>query len=235
MSATLSLRAVRAAVPDGDDERVLLDRVELDLHPGSITVVTGRSGSGKSTLLSIAGLLRRPDGGEVLVRGTQTSGIAERRRTKLRGQSVGIVYQNANLIPNLTALEQLELVAHVLGHRRGATKAARDLLDALGLGGQERSLPGKLSGGERQRVGIARALMAEPAVLLADERTAALDPELAEQVSALMAQLTHDRELATMIVTHDDAPLAHADVRVHLVDGQLNEVTGATGQPNETG
>jgi putative ABC transport system ATP-binding protein len=221
VSAALALREVRAVVTDGAGERVLLDHVDLDLQPGQITAVTGRSGSGKSTLLSIAGLLRKPDSGEVLVNGQPTGAVSERRRTRLRGQRIGIVYQNGNLIPHLTALEQLELVGHVLGRRRGATARARELLDGLGVGDLAGSLPGRLSGGERQRVGIGRALMAEPAVLLADEPTAALDPGLAEQVSALLDQVTRERRLATMIVTHDRAPLAYASNHVHLANGHL--------------
>jgi putative ABC transport system ATP-binding protein len=208
-------------VPDGPGERVLLDGVDLSLNAGQTTVVTGRSGSGKSTLLAIAGLLRRPDAGEVLVNDAATTKVSERHRTRLRGEAIGIVYQSANLIPNLTAIEQLELVARVLGARRGATERARALLGDLGVAGQEHSLPGTLSGGERQRVGIARALMAEPTILLADEPTAALDRELGQQVSGLLADLTRERRLATMIVTHDDAPLEHATVHVHLADGQL--------------
>lgn len=234
MNAILGLRGVRVAVPDGAGERVLLDGVDFDLRSGEITVVTGRSGSGKSTLLSIAGLLRTPAVGDVLVNGEPTAGLSERRRARLRGRSIGIVYQNANLIPNLTALEQLELVASVLGARRGASGRARELLDGLGLGAQARTLPGQLSGGERQRVGIGRALMASPDVLLADEPTAALDPGLAEQVSTLLAQLTRDRRLATLIVTHDDAPLAHASARVHLADGQLTAVQPAGGSQAPT-
>lgn len=224
MTSVLSLRAIRAAVPDGAGERVLLDELDLHLRAGEVTVVTGRSGSGKSTLLSIAGLLRRPDSGDVVINGEPTTSLPERHRTRLRGQTVGIVYQNANLIPNLTAIEQVELVAHVLGKRRDATARARQLLEALGVDGQADSLPGKLSGGERQRVGIARALMAEPSVLLADEPTAALDPELAEQVSELLARLTRDRNLATMIVTHDAAPLSYANAHVRLDDGHLEHV-----------
>ncbi|MGH2928393.1 MAG: ATP-binding cassette domain-containing protein [Solirubrobacteraceae bacterium] len=128
MTPALSLRSVHAEVPDGTSSRVLLDHVDLDLNAGEITVMTGRSGSGKSTLLAIAGLLRRPDAGEVLINNEPTAEMSERRRTRLRGEHIGIVYQNANLIPNLTALEQLELVAHLLGTRRSVTERARDLL-----------------------------------------------------------------------------------------------------------
>lgn len=221
MSAALQLRDVQAAVPDGAGQRVLFERVDLDVHAGEITVVTGRSGSGKSTLLSIAALLRAPDGGEVILDGRPVPRSGERQRTRLRGRRIGIVYQHANLIPNLTALEQVQLAAHVLGRRQGAAARARQLLDRLGVGDQADTLPGRLSGGERQRVGIARALMAEPSVLLADEPTAALDADLAGQVSGLLAQLTREKGLATLIVTHDDAPLAHASQHVRLADRRL--------------
>jgi putative ABC transport system ATP-binding protein len=224
--SVLSLRGLTADVPDGRDRRVLLDGVDLDLDTGSITAVTGRSGSGKSTLLSLAGLLRRPPAGDVLVEGTATATLSDRERTRLRGARIGIVYQSANLIANLTALEQLELVGHVLG-RRGLTDRARGLLDDLGVGHVADTLPGRLSGGERQRVGIARALIAEPRVLLADEPTASLDPDLAAQVSALIADQTRARGLATLIVTHDGAPLAHADQHLHLADGRLIRRTPA--------
>lgn len=226
MSTVLSLRELHASVPDGSGERVLLDGVDLDLQAGRITVVTGRSGCGKSTLLSIAGLLRRPSAGEVLLDGRPTSGLSERQHTRLRGRRIGIVYQSANL----TTLEQLELVEHVLrpGHRRRYDRARR-LLDDLDLGGRADTLPGKLSGGERQRVGIARALMADPDLLLADEPTASLDPELAAQVSTLLAEQTRARGLATLIVTHDSAPLAHADNAVHLAGGVLAAQDGSVG------
>ncbi|MFW0782956.1 ATP-binding cassette domain-containing protein [Gordonia sp. CPCC 206044] len=226
MTTTLALRGIRATIADGAGERVLLDDVDLDVAAGEITIVTGRSGSGKSTLLAIAGLLRRPSSGDVLIDGMSTAGLKDRQRTQLRGDKVGIVYQNANLIPNLTAIEQLELVGHVLGRRRGITDRARRLLDDLGVGAQADVLPGRLSGGERQRVGIARALIAQPRVLLADEPTSALDRESAEQVAGLLAEQTTARGLATIIVTHDSTPLAHADVQRHLSAGRLLVPTG---------
>lgn len=221
MSAALSIESVRVALRDGGGERVILADASLELSAGEITVLTGRSGSGKSTLLSIAGLLRRPPAGEVTIDGQPTARLSERRRAVLRGERVGIVSQNANLVPNLTALEQLELVDHILHRRRGARGNARELLDRVGVAGQADLLPGRLSGGERQRVAIARALMARPRVLLADEPTAALDPALAEQISALLADQTRELGLAALIVTHDSAPLAYASRHVHLAGGHL--------------
>lgn len=221
----ISLRGVSAAVPDGRGTRTLLDRVDLDVAPGEVLVITGASGSGKSTLLAIAGLLRRPDAGEVTVAGEPASGLSERRRTALRRRKIALVFQAANLFPALTAREQLELVGHINGERRGATRARADgLLRDLGVSAQADIVPAKLSGGERQRVGIARALMTGPAVLLADEPTASLDPARADDVAERLAGEAHRRGLAAIVVAHDDAPLRHADRHLHLADGGLHKL-----------
>jgi putative ABC transport system ATP-binding protein len=225
---TLELRDVRVTVPDGPRRRVLLDGAGLQVAPAELVVITGASGSGKSTLLAVAGLLRSADAGEVLLDGAPTAGLSERRRTRLRREHVAIVYQSANLLPSLTAREQLELVGHIAGERRAAARQRADaLLDELGLADHAGQLPAQLSGGERQRVGIARALMARPTVLLADEPTASLDPGLSAEVAAMLATQTRARGLASVVVTHDDAPLAHADRRLHLAGGRLIEPTGA--------
>src|SRR5699024_6647712 len=145
---------------------------------GEIVVISGDSGSGKSTLLTVAGLLRKPDHGEVRLVGTPTSDLSERQRTTLRRDHLAFVYQSANLLPSLTALEQLQLVGHIRGERPSAIRdRALGLLDDLGIGGRADQLPAELSGGERQRVGIARALMGSPQVLIADEPTTSLDPD----------------------------------------------------------
>lgn len=229
MSEVLQARGLRVTVTDGTVERVVLDDVDLELRAGEIAVVTGRSGSGKSTLLSLVGLLRRPPAGEVTIGGTATSGLSGRARTRLRGRDVGIVYQSANLVPNLTGIEQLELVSHVRGERIDPGSAER-MLETLGVGHCRDRLPQKMSGGERQRVGIARALAGSPLVLLADEPTAALDQELAVEVSELIAEQARQRSIATLIVTHDSAPMAVADRHLHLAGGSLAEQQSATAQ-----
>lgn len=222
--APLVLEGVTYAVPDGDGTRTLLDAVDLTVGAGEVLVVTGPSGSGKSTLLALAGLLRRPQAGEVAIAGAPTAGLSERARTKVRGDEVGIVYQSANLLPTLTAREQLELVGHVNRVPKARRRARVDeLLTGVGLASHAGKLPAHLSGGERQRVGIARALMAEPSVLLADEPTAALDPELGVEVVGLLAEEAHRRGVATVIVTHDHDLLAVADRHVHLDRGALVE------------
>lgn len=226
----LVLAGITQSVPDGRARRTILDRVDLVVEAGEVVVVTGGSGTGKSTLLAIAGLLRRPEAGEVTLGGVAASGLSDRRRTALRKEKLAIVYQSANLFPPLTALEQLELVGHVRGERRADVRArAHDLLEELGLGGQAGNLPSELSGGERQRVGIARALMARPTVLLADEPTASLDPRLASGVAELLATQTRERGLATVLVTHDEEPLRWSDRRLDLAAGSLTEVAAVAG------
>lgn len=222
---SLRLTGIRVAFPDGDGERVVLDGLDLTVEPGEIVAVTGASGSGKSTLLAIAGLLRRAPTGEVTVAGEPTSTLGNRARTAMRRDHLGIVYQSANLLPALTAREQVELVAAVQRRGRSDREArAAALLDDVGLAGRHDQLPRHLSGGERQRVGIARALMGEPSVLLADEPTAALDPERATEIAALLAGEARRRRLATVIVSHDDAPLRHADRVLRLEGGVLHPV-----------
>lgn len=224
----LVLEDLRVAVPDGNRERILLDSVDLTIRAGEIVVLTGASGSGKSTLLAITGLLRRTDSGEVLVAGEPTAVLPERRRAAVRGAQIGIIYQAANLLPSLTAREQLEVVFHIAGRRRAdAKRRATELLEVVGLDHRMDALPQHLSGGERQRVGVARALMAEPSVLLADEPTASLDPELSGDIARLIAKETHARGLAALLVTHDEAPLEVADRHVHLEAGALVERSGA--------
>lgn len=225
---SLELTGVTVTVPDGDGVRTLLSSVDLAVGAGEVVALTGPSGSGKSTLLAVAGLLRRPDAGEVVLAGQAAGGLRERARTRLRARTVGVVYQSANLFPSLTAVEQLEIVAHVQGRLDAAARRrARDLLGELGIADRSALLPRHLSGGERQRVGLARALMAEPRVLLADEPTASLDPRLADEVAGLLAAQARERGLATLVVTHDDAPLRHADRRVELDGGALRPVAAS--------
>lgn len=227
-TASLVCRDLVVTFPDGPGRRTILDHVDLDLSPGEIVTISGDSGSGKSTLLTVAGLLRLSDSGEVTVAGVDASGLSERRRTGVRRDHIAFVYQSANLLPSLTAIEQLQLVGHIRGHRPSTTRArAQALLDDLGLGDRAHQVPGQLSGGERQRVGIARALIAEPNVLIADEPTASLDPARAESVAELLAGAARDRGIATLVVAHDDATRRHADRHLRLEGGTLIEEPSA--------
>ncbi|MFE2930917.1 ABC transporter ATP-binding protein [Streptomyces sp. NPDC059278] len=219
---TLTLADVSLTYPDGDGRLTALDRVSLDVPAGSLTAVVGPSGSGKSSLLAVAATLVTPDSGRVVVAGTETAGLGRKQQAQLRRERIGIVFQQPNLLPSLTAAEQLQVMAHLSG---GAVRAARgralELLDAVGLADQAGRRPHQLSGGQRQRINIARALMNDPAVLLVDEPTSALDHERGAAVLDLLLALTRERSTATVLVTHDLAHLDRADRTVRMDDGRL--------------
>ncbi|MCT2544736.1 ABC transporter ATP-binding protein [Streptomyces atratus] len=219
---TLTLADVTLTYPDGDGRLTALDRVSLDVPAGSLTAVVGPSGSGKSSLLAVAATLVTPDSGRVVVAGTETAGLGRKQQARLRRESIGIVFQQPNLLPSLTAAEQLQVMAHLSG---GAVRAARgralELLDAVGLADQAGRRPHQLSGGQRQRINIARALMNDPAVLLVDEPTSALDHERGAAVLDLLLALTRERSTATVLVTHDLAHLDRVDRTVRMDDGRL--------------
>ncbi|MGI5471462.1 ABC transporter ATP-binding protein [Streptomyces sp. CA-132043] len=223
---TLALTDVTLTYPDGDARLTALDAVSLHVPAGSTTAVIGPSGSGKSSLLAVAATLITPDRGTVTIDGVTTTGMSRARLTALRRDKVGTVFQQPNLLPSLTAAEQLRAMAHVAGRppRRAASRA-RELLAAVGLADHADRRPHQLSGGQRQRVNIARALMNDPAVLLVDEPTSALDQERGAAVLELLTTLTHERATATVLVTHDPSHLKSADTVVTVQDGRLKTPT----------
>ncbi len=224
---SFALSEVCVTVPDGTSTRTLLDHVSLSVPAGEVVAVTGPSGSGKSTLLAVAGLLRGVDSGTVQVAGEDATAMPDPARTRLRGNRIGIVYQSPNLLPSLTALEQVELVAHIAGRLDAdARRRAAALLAEVGLTDRAHARPAELSGGERQRVGLARALMNEPAVLLADEPTASLDADTGQLVLDLLLEEARRVGAATMVVTHEEQQAAAADRRLHLVRGRLADDRG---------
>jgi putative ABC transport system ATP-binding protein len=228
-AAPLVVTAARVAYPDGPEERVVLDELDLRVAAGELVVVSGESGAGKSTLLTVAGLLRRPDAGEVAIAERATSRLSDRQRTAVRREHIAFVYQSANLLPPLTAVEQLELVGHIRREpRHQVRERARALLAELDLADRAGQLPSQLSGGERQRVGIARALMATPRLLIADEPTASLDPARAGTVADLLADAAHRLGIAVLVVAHDHAPLERADRHLRLDNGRLHPVDPST-------
>lgn len=219
---SLELDDISVQVTDGPERLTILDGLCLSVAPGEAVGIVGQSGSGKSTMLAVAGLLRTPDTGRVRIGGSDTTALSRRARSALRNTSIGLVFQTSNLFPSLTAVEQLELVAHIGGRRdRLVHERARDLLGAVGLDHRLSHRPAQLSGGERQRVALARALMNEPAVLLADEPTSSLDPDRGREVIDLLVHETRDRGVAAVIVTHD-ADLLPASARtLRLAHGTL--------------
>ncbi|MCW5249826.1 ABC transporter ATP-binding protein [Streptomyces sp. SHP 1-2] len=220
---SLDLTDVTLTYPDGDSRLTALDRVSLDVPKGTLTAVVGPSGSGKSSLLAVAATLVAPDSGTVTVDGVRTTGMSRGELSALRRRRIGIVFQQPNLLPSLTAAEQLQVMARIDGRApRTARARAGELLDAVGLADLAHRRPHQLSGGQRQRVGIARALMNDPTVLLVDEPTSALDHERGAAVVALLTRLTRQRAMATVLVTHDRVHLTTADRIAEVRDGRLH-------------
>ncbi|MET9315738.1 ABC transporter ATP-binding protein [Kribbella sp. NPDC003505] len=219
---SLELSDITLTYPDGDSRLTALDHVTLHVPPGSLTAVIGPSGSGKSSLLAVAATLITPDSGTVTVDGSTTAGLTRGELAELRRHTIGIVFQQPNLLPSLTATEQLQVMAQIDGRSpRTAARKASELLDAVGLAGQAGRRPHQLSGGQRQRINIARALMNDPKLLLVDEPTSALDHERGAAVIDLITRLTHDHSTATVLVTHDRTHLSAADRIAEVADGRL--------------
>ncbi|GAA4988863.1 ABC transporter ATP-binding protein [Yinghuangia aomiensis] len=228
---SLRLTGVTLTYPDGDRRLTALDDVTLDVPAGAFAAVVGPSGSGKSSLLAVAATLITPDSGDVDIAGMPVRALRPAERAALRRRSLGIVFQQPNLLGSLTAREQLQVMAHMDGRspRQAKTKAA-ELLDAVGLADLADRHPQRMSGGQRQRVNIARALMNDPVVLLVDEPTSALDHERGTAVVELLARLTRERGTSTVMVTHDRSQLAFTDAAYEMVDGRLATASGtATG------
>jgi putative ABC transport system ATP-binding protein len=222
MSA-LELRNVRKLYRSGDAEIVALDHASLTLGGDEMIALVGPSGSGKTTLLSIAGGLLSASDGHVVVGGEDITNHSQKELARFRREEVGFVFQSVNLVPFLTARENLLVVDEISGRRsrRESRGRADRLLTELGLGHRLDNLPGQLSGGERQRVAIGRALMNEPQLVLFDEPTSALDTKLGEQVMQLIRTEVKGRATAAIIVTHDERMTHYCDRTVHITDGVL--------------
>jgi putative ABC transport system ATP-binding protein len=218
----LEMEAVRKVYEVADEEVVALDHADLTLASDEIVALVGPSGSGKTTLCSIAGGILSPTEGKVVVGGHDISDYSSKQLTEFRRDSVGFVFQTVNLIPFLTARENL-LVVDEIGSRdrKRANQRADQLLEELGLEDRAGNLPSQLSGGQKQRVAIGRSLMNEPALVLFDEPTSALDTKLGDQMVELIREEMKSRGTAAIIVTHDERITGYADRTVHITDGRL--------------
>ena len=220
----LVLENLTLEYPDGaNNVLTALDSVSLTVHRGELLSLVGPSGSGKSSLLSAAAALIPPTRGSVRVGGASVTGMSQRQRAELRRDSLGIIFQQPNLLASLTAVEQLILVADLRGEsRRAARQRAHEALEEVGLAESAGRRPHQLSGGQRQRVNIARALMGSPSVLLVDEPTAALDHGRSESIVRLLRQLTDQKQVATVMVTHDTEFVPLTDTVATMRDGSLS-------------
>jgi putative ABC transport system ATP-binding protein len=219
----LELVKLTKRLPSGDRLLTILDGVDLAVARGEFVAILGPSGSGKSTLLGLAAGLDRPSEGEVRVDGQPIQALSEDRLARLRRGKIGFVFQSFQLLPNLTALENVLLPLELAG-RDDALPRARALLAEVGLAEREHHYPVQLSGGEQQRVALARAFAPEPALLFADEPTGNLDGATGERVLATLAALRRRTGATLVLVTHDPAVAALADRRVHLRDGRVERI-----------
>jgi ABC-type lipoprotein export system ATPase subunit len=204
----------------GRAARRVLDGVDLDLRPGELVALVGPSGSGKSTLLHLIGALDRPDRGEVTVAGVRVENAGERTLADLRRRHIGFVFQFFHLIPELTGEENVQLAARMNGRNGAGRRRAQRLIDELGLAHLRGSRPHELSGGEQQRFALARALVNDPSLVLADEPTGNLDTKSGAQVLALLRGLATEGR-AVLLVTHDDTATSTAHRVLTLRDGRL--------------
>jgi lipoprotein-releasing system ATP-binding protein len=221
----LHVQAVQRHYGEGETRLDILRGAELMLFPGQAVALVAPSGAGKSTLLHSAGLLEKPDAGEVYVGGVATAGLDDRGRTALRRTDIGFVYQFHHLLPEFSALENVVMPQLIRGLAWSEAEArAAELLTFLGLGERKSHRPAELSGGEQQRVAIARAVANAPKVLLADEPTGNLDPKTAEHVFSTLLSLVRASGLAALIATHNLELASRMDRRVTLRDGQVEEM-----------
>jgi putative ABC transport system ATP-binding protein len=220
---SLEISNVTLELGDGEQKILALDNVSAVVNAGELTAVVGPSGAGKSSLLAVCGGLRTPTSGSISINGQRISDLSPAALTRVRRDSIGFVFQQSNLVPSLTTLDQLLLLVHLRGRKPGKADRGRamNLLDEVGMAQRADRRPDQLSGGERQRVGIARALMGEPRLMLVDEPTSMLDHKRGRAIVELLAARCRDHNVATLMVTHDAGMLDAANKVLHISDGRL--------------
>jgi putative ABC transport system ATP-binding protein len=228
----LATRELSKVYGEGDTAVRALDRVDIEVGSGQMVAIMGPSGSGKSTLLHLLGALDTPTSGQILLGGQRYDGLGDAGLTKLRRDKIGFVFQFFNLLPALSAEENVLLPALIAGRRDAATRErAGMLLDRVGLSARADHLPAELSGGEQQRTSIARALLTEPEIVLADEPTGNLDTRSSQAVLDLLGELSRDEGQTLVVVTHDPSAAAAAGRVIFLRDGSVSgEVPGGSTQ-----
>ena len=226
MTNMIELRQVSKSYGQGDAEVHALHEASLAAIEGEMVAVMGPSGSGKSTLLTIAGTLEEPTTGEVLIAGQSVKDMSKAKKAQLRRRTIGYVFQDFNLLPGLTAAENVSLPLELDGtSARRARVVALKALDGLGLGNRAGHYPDQLSGGERQRVAIARAMVGERKIVLADEPSGALDSANSEAIMRLLHSACKDTGMTTMVVTHDAQLASWADRVIFIRDGRITDQT----------
>ena len=198
-----------------------LDEVSFNVESGEFVAIVGRSGSGKTTMLDSLGLLLRPTSGRIVIDGDDTSSLKDDQKARLRGSKIGFIFQEYNLLPALTAFENVKLPLHYAAKPKGDREWARTLLEEVGLAGRMHHRPDQLSGGEQQRVAIARSLVNRPSLVLGDEPTGAVDTETSAQLTAIMRRMNRRHQVTFVLVTHDLDLAAETDRVIKLKDGKI--------------
>lgn len=220
----LELKSLTRSFKQGTEDLHILKEADLQIYPGEIVALVGPSGAGKSTLLQTAGLLEKPDSGEIYLDGTNASALKDDAKTALRRHHLGFVYQYHHLLPEFSAIENIVIPQMITGKsKKDAIVRAEELLEAVSLAKRGSHRPAELSGGEQQRVAIARALANKPKLLLADEPTGNLDPTTSDHVFGLLLHEVRKEGLAALIATHNPTLAARMDRIIRLEDGHLVE------------
>ena len=219
----LEFKSVTKSYQDGNKEIEALKETNFKIEEGQFIAIIGPSGSGKSTFLTLAGGLQTPSKGQIIINGKDYTNLAEKERAKLRFNDIGFVLQASNLVPFLTAKQQLELVDRINKKRKKTLQDQESLFKELGIDHLENKLPKDLSGGERQRLAIARALYNNPAIILADEPTASLDSDRAFEVVDLLSKECKEKNKSIIMVTHDNRMIEKCDYVYRMKDGILTK------------
>ena len=214
---------VTRSYQDGNKEIEALKETNFKIEEGQFIAIIGPSGSGKSTFLTLAGGLQTPSKGQIIINGKDYTNLSEKERAKLRFNDIGFVLQASNLVPFLTAKQQLELVDRINKQKRQTLQDQKSLFKELGIDHLENKLPKDLSGGERQRLAIARALYNNPAIILADEPTASLDSDRAFEVVDLLSKECKEKNKSIIMVTHDNRMIEKCDHIYRMKDGILTK------------
>lgn len=225
MKNILEMKQVVKSFGQGHTEVQALKGIDITVKEGEFVSIIGPSGSGKSTFLTISGGLQTPTSGTISINGKNFTNLNEKERSKLRFKEVGFILQASNLIPYLNVEDQFKLIDKING-KKVSSREVKGLLQALDIEDLRKKYPGELSGGERQRVAIARALYNDPSLILADEPTASLDTDRAYQVVELLKKEAHDKNKATIMVTHDIRMIEHSDSVYRIDDGTLTKIEG---------
>ena len=219
----LEFKNVTKSYRDGNKEIEALKETSFKIEEGQFIAIIGPSGSGKSTFLTLAGGLQTPSKGQIIINGKDYTNLSEKERSKLRFNDIGFVLQASNLVPFLTAKQQLELVDRINNKRKKTLQDQKSLFKELGIDHLENKLPRELSGGERQRLAIARALYNNPAIILADEPTASLDSDRAFEVVDLLSKECKEKNKSIIMVTHDNRMIEKCDHVYRMKDGILTK------------